>query len=494
MSSFFERPILNSPYSAPILHHALDADGQPLDVPPIEGRRRSELITPVPSARRRPQGKQKSLPFQDETGLSSDAQEYNPTPIINEIRSHVEGWRALPNPADWGVTPATARLLTYWRSHNFEGVRPFFCQVEAVETMVWLTEVAPKLKRTANIREHLKASNQQANPELFRLGMKMATGAGKTTVMAMLIAWQTVNAVRSPSSGLFSKAFLIVTPGITIRDRLRVLLPEDSESYYRTRELVPADMLGDIAKAKIVITNYHAFKRRETTELSKVGRSLLQGRGEAPVTIETEGQMLQRACKALESSKNIVVINDEAHHCYREKPQSQEEAELKGEEKDEAKKNNEAARLWISGIEALKRKWRAFGLRPLRDAVLPQRLGLCRRHAVPLDRQRFLADGRHRMRHRQTAARPGRRQPAFRRNADVSQSLGTHRKAASSQRRAQLRRPRSAQESPAAFADCALFSLQPLQTSGRRMAARWNCRAARVHRSLQQHLRLETGL
>ena len=303
MSSFFERPILNSPYSAPKLHHALDADGQPLDVPPIEGRRRSELITPVPSARRRPQGKQKSLPFQDETGLSSDAQEYNPTPIINEIRSHVESWRALPNPADWGVTPATARLLTYWRSHNFEGVRPFFCQVEAVETIVWLTEVAPKLKRTANIREHLKASNQQANPELFRLGMKMATGAGKTTVMAMLIAWQTVNAVRSPSSGLFSKAFLIVTPGITIRDRLRVLLPEDSESYYRTRELVPADMLGDIAKAKIVITNYHAFKRRETTELSKVGRSLLQGRGEAPVTIETEGQMLQRACKALESSQ-----------------------------------------------------------------------------------------------------------------------------------------------------------------------------------------------
>ena len=355
MSSFFERPILNSPYSAPKLHHALDADGQPLDVPPVEGRRRSELITPVPSPRRRAQGKQNTLPFQDEAGLSTKGQEYNPTPIINEIRSHVESWRALPNPADWGVTPATARLLTYWRSYNFTSVRPFFCQIEAVETMVWLTEVAPKLKRTAHIREHLKAANEQANPELFRLGMKMATGAGKTTVMAMLIAWQTVNAVRSPSSGLFAKAFLIVTPGITIRDRLRVLLPEDSESYYRTRELVPAEMLGDIAKAKIVITNYHAFKRRETTDLTKVGRSLLQGRGEAPVTIETEGLMLQRACKGLENINNIVVINDEAHHCYREKPQSQEETELKGEEKDEAKKNNEAARLWISGIEVLKR-------------------------------------------------------------------------------------------------------------------------------------------
>src|ERR1700674_29921 len=86
-----------------------------------------------------------------------------------------------------------------------------------------------------------------------------------------------------------------LTPGITIRDRLRVLLPDDPENYYRTREILPADMQGDIAKAKIVISNFHAFKRRETMDLSKVGRALLQGRGEAPETIETEGQMLQRA-------------------------------------------------------------------------------------------------------------------------------------------------------------------------------------------------------
>src|SRR5204863_89220 len=84
------------------------------------------------------------------------------------------------------------------------------------------------------------------------------------------------------------------TPGITIRDRLRVLLPEDPESYYRTRELLPSDLVGEIGKAKIVLTNYHAFKRRETMDVSKVGRSLLQGRGEAPVTTETEGQKLPR--------------------------------------------------------------------------------------------------------------------------------------------------------------------------------------------------------
>lgn len=140
----------------------------------------------------------------------------------------------------------------------------------------------------------------------------MATGAGKTTVMAMLIAWHTASAVRASESSRFSKGFLIVTPGITIRDRLRVLRPEDPDSYYASRELVPFDLLPDIAKAKIVITNYHAFRKREIMDVSKVGRALLQGRGEPPVTVESEGAMLERACGELLTLKNIVVINDEA--------------------------------------------------------------------------------------------------------------------------------------------------------------------------------------
>jgi hypothetical protein len=137
-------------------------------------------------------------------------------------------------------------------------------------------------------------ANHDANPELMRLALKLATGAGKTTVMAMLIAWQTVNAVRHPQSKRFTRGFLVVTPGITIKDRLRVLQPNDPDSYYQSRELVPNDMLGEIGRAKIVITNYHAFKRRERVELSKGGRSLLQGRGPELDTLETEGQMLQR--------------------------------------------------------------------------------------------------------------------------------------------------------------------------------------------------------
>src|SRR5690606_5584120 len=121
--------------------------------------------------------------------------------------------------------------------------------------------------------DHLKAVNGEAvggdeGRLLDRIALKLATGAGKTTVMAMIIAWQTINAVRHPGSKRFTRGFLVVTPGITIRDRLRVLQPSDPDAYYRSRELVPTDLLGEIGKAKIVITNFHAFKLRETIQLS----------------------------------------------------------------------------------------------------------------------------------------------------------------------------------------------------------------------------------
>ncbi|MGH8551851.1 MAG: DEAD/DEAH box helicase family protein, partial [Methylococcales bacterium] len=211
---------------------------------------------------------------------------------------------------------------------------------------------------------HLSSANDDANPGLPRLALKLATGAGKTTVMAMLIAWHTINAVRRPSAKNFTRGFLIVAPGLTIRDRLRVLKPNDPDSYYKNRELVPSDLFGAIERAKIVTTNYHAFKLHERLELSKGGRLLLQGKGGQSLnTLESEGQMLQRVMPELMGMKNILVINDEAHHCYREKRvvsgaegPNHEDDDLTGEDKQEARKNNEAARLWISGLEIVKRK------------------------------------------------------------------------------------------------------------------------------------------
>lgn len=352
---FFERPILNSPYEQPRQHWELDKDGQPTQRI-IEKRRPAQFLTPIPRARKR--GAQRQITFDEGHGLSDDGQRYEHA-FINRLRERIDEWRRIPNPSDWRVTPETARLLKHWRTHEFNGPRPFFCQIEAVETTIWLTEVAPTLgKQGAAYLEHLENANRDANPELSRLALKLATGAGKTTVMAMLIAWQSINAARYRNSPRFTRNFLIVTPGITIRDRLRVLQPNDPESYYATRELVPSDMLEEVKKAKIVITNYHAFKLRERVEISKGGRALLRGRlGGELETLETEGQMIQRVMPALMGAKNILVINDEAHHCYREKPaDDRDEADLTTEEKQEAKENTEAARLWISGLEAVNRK------------------------------------------------------------------------------------------------------------------------------------------
>jgi len=338
---FFEQPILNSPYEYPARYWELDDDGQPTQRI-IEKRRSAKFITPIPKPRKRKTKdthQQLEFVFDEGKGLSTKEQQYDPTPIINALRREVDQWRCLKNPNDWKVTPETARLLQHWRHHKFNDIRPFFCQVEAVETAIWLTEVAPKSRKSEKgFLEHLADANNNANPELMRLALKMATGAGKTTVMAMIIAWQTINAVRRPNSKKFTRGFLIVTPGLTIRDRLRVLFPNDPDSYYQSRELVPNDMLSDLERAKIVITNYHAFKQRERMELSKGGRSLLQGRGDALNTLETEGQMIQRVMPDLMGMKNILVINDEGHHCYREKPGENDVTTLKGDDKNRSPK------------------------------------------------------------------------------------------------------------------------------------------------------------
>ena len=353
---FFEHPIINSPYACPQRHWELDKAGQPTQQI-IENRRRAEFVTPIPRPKKRKgSAAQQQIIFDEGEGLSTVQQQYDPNPIINELRQQVDQWRSLP-PASWQVTPETARLLEHWRHHEFSGVRPFYCQVEAAETVIWLTEVAPQRGNAGKrFLDHLANANRDANPDLLRLALKLATGAGKTTVMAMLIAWHTVNAVRRAGSSRFSRGFLLVAPGLTIKDRLRVLQPNDPDNYYATRELVPGDMVEDMQKAKIVITNYHAFKRRERMDVSKVGRSLLQGRGEEPDTLETEGQMIQRVMGDLMGLKNILVLNDEAHHCYREKPGSDEDDDLKGDDRKEAERNLEAARLWISGLESVNRK------------------------------------------------------------------------------------------------------------------------------------------
>jgi len=179
---FFERPILNSPYENPQRHWELDHQGQPTQKI-IEARRRAEFITPIPKPRKRKSGNtQQQIVFDEGKGLSTETQAYDPTSIINEVRQRLASWRTLPSPFDWQVTPETARLLQHWRSHKFNSIRPFFCQVEAVETAIWLSEVAPQSGTSGKaLLEHLANANNDANPELLRLALKLATGAGETT-------------------------------------------------------------------------------------------------------------------------------------------------------------------------------------------------------------------------------------------------------------------------------------------------------------------------
>lgn len=267
---FFDRPILNSPYARPARHWELDEHGQPTQQI-AESRRRAEFITPIPKPKKRKRSAgQQAFVFDEGKGLSTKEQQYDPTSIINEVRGLVDGWRSLPLPSQWQVTPETARLLQHWRHHGFSVVRPFFCQIEAIETAIWLTEVAPQSKNGKRLLDNLASANRDANPQLLRLALKLATGAGKTTVMAMVIAWQTVNAVRSPGSRTYTRGFLVCAPGLTIKDRLRVLQPNDPDSYYANRELVPGDMLDDVKRAKIVITNYHAFSSASAAISPKV--------------------------------------------------------------------------------------------------------------------------------------------------------------------------------------------------------------------------------
>ena len=347
-----ENPVITSPFTEPARHFKFDDDGISNEI--LDGRRPSCYFIPIPKPKKKLTKVEESL-FEMESALNSNRKMENK--FINEMRDKVALWRKR---GYFGITQTTKKLLEYWQDADREK-KLFFCQIEALETAIYISEAAPKLKDAYTLSEWRRL-NDEANSTLYRMAFKMATGSGKTVVMAMLIAWHVLNRVADPRNPLFSDNFLIVTPGITIRDRLRVLLPSDPENYYRARDIVPAYMEESLSRANIVITNFHAFKFREQTDAGKLTKAILT-QGQPSAFTETPDQMVRRVCRAFGSKRNIVVINDEAHHCYREKALSEEE-KLSGDEKKEAEKNKEAARLWISGLEAVQNK---LGVRAIYD-------------------------------------------------------------------------------------------------------------------------------
>lgn len=330
-----ENPIINSPFEEPTQHFYFGDNGITDKI--VDSRRLSAYFVPIPPSKKKSGKEQLVLG----TEWTKDRQRENK--FINDIRNAVSKWRF--GGYD-GVTNTTRTLLEYWQRPERER-RLFFCQIEALETAIYFAELSGK--RDSWIRKELKEANDFANPLLNRIAFKMATGSGKTVVMAMVIAWQTLNK--------FTDSFLIVTPGITIRDRLRVLQPNEQGNYYRYLDLVPEEMRGELDRAKILITNYHAFQQRERGDASTNTKELLNA-GKTGAFRETLDEMVRRVCRGFTKRKGggILVINDEAHHCYRPKSRDDVPQEkLVGEDRREAEESNKRASLWISGIEAVKR-------------------------------------------------------------------------------------------------------------------------------------------
>ena len=345
--STIQNPILNSPFAEPSRHFKFDEQGITNDI--VEERRSSAYFIPIAQPRKK--GKQ----LQFETEWTADRLEENR--IVNLIRERVGAWR---RGGHVGVTATTARLLEYWQDPAREK-KLFFCQIEAVETAIYIAEVARNYG-DGWIENDLRAANDTSNPGLPRIALKMATGSGKTVVMAMLIAWQALNKLEDRQDGRFADAFLLVAPGITIRDRLRVLLPSDPDNYYRQRDVLPPDLLERLGQARIVITNYHAFLPREKGDAARLTKAILTKGGQNPFT-ETPDQIVRRVCRDLGNKKQIIVINDEAHHCYRRRPDAEKET-FSAEERSEAQRREEEAKVWISGLDAVKNK---LGVRAVYD-------------------------------------------------------------------------------------------------------------------------------
>ncbi len=257
-------PVLCSPYDPPHLHWELDNTGQAKrNEPPKEGRRDPMRIGVT---RDHKAGKQQALTLQDR----------KTNELVKKIRQDVGNWRA---DGYRGVTATTLRLLHHWTDPPAMKLRPFFAQVEAIETLIWLREVAT---RQTTARRELQEAARHHNDGIVRLCSKMATGTGKTTVMGMAIAWQTLNAARSTRTRnvMHTDRFVVFAPGHTVRERLGVLHPSASDNVYDEMGLVPHDLRELLNRAKVKVVNFQAFTQRELIEDSSARKLLGKGNRE----------------------------------------------------------------------------------------------------------------------------------------------------------------------------------------------------------------------
>ncbi len=323
------QPILNPPYQKPQLHWHLDPKTLRATNELKEGRRKSGDYLPVPKDKKG----QYLLPV-DATS------QIEPHISINAIRGFVDQWRDEGWP---GTKSATVQLLDYWTAQS-DGERPFFCQVEALETIIWLLEAGRSHARDAwsETVNKLKETNAKYNEGIPRLALKMATGTGKTKLMQMLITW--LAATRRKGIDV-----LVMVPGLTVKERLQELVPSANSSAYD--DLAPQHLRDKVNNVRVTILNYHAFQQRDVLavagpddKLSGAGKRLLARGGKHPEKWkETPSEMLGRLLKS-HGKRKLYVFNDEAHHCYR--PSVKAEGKPDAEEKH----YEEDAALWFNAL------------------------------------------------------------------------------------------------------------------------------------------------
>ncbi|MEK6974937.1 MAG: DEAD/DEAH box helicase family protein [Candidatus Thermoplasmatota archaeon] len=298
-----DRLIQNNPYREPARYWKFNATSRTWRL--TEGRREAGYMV--------------------QSGDPDDPGDYRALRLANQVRPRVKEWRAAGYP---GITGVTRRLLEHWTDPNARTFPFFFCQLEAIETLVWLAEAPPSAKQGLDW--------ETDGGDFVRECCKMATGTGKTIVMGMVIAWHVLNKVAYPQDPRFSKNILVVAPGLTVKERLQVLKHPDG--IYREFSMIPGAMRDQFAQGRVVVENWHTLARRE-----EVGPRVMRKKMGA----ESDEAYCRRVLVDIAKASNLLVINDEAHHAWRVDPKRK--AEFKGEDKDEAQR----ATVWIDGLDII---------------------------------------------------------------------------------------------------------------------------------------------
>jgi len=310
MPKTIDQLIINSPYDEPKEHWSYNPNTQAFDR--IQGRRSAGYFVAGQGGNQ-----------------YNDQGEFISLPLVNEIRTRVKAWR---NNNYTGITSVTRKLIEHWYLKDVRRFPFFFCQIDAIETIIWLVEAPDNEKNGIEINGDGGAFS--------RICTKLCTGGGKTTVMAMLIAWQICNKVSYPQDKRFSKNIFIIAPGLTVKERLQVLQTGGGNNYYIEFNVVPASLLDKLYQGKVVINNWQTLAWDSVEDLKK--KKSVDKRGP-----KSDEAYARQVLGSIANAQNILVINDEAHHAWRRNP------EIKEKYAGVDKKEEQEATIWVSGLDRI---------------------------------------------------------------------------------------------------------------------------------------------